>query len=262
MSGVTITTPPAPATAPNAPVVETTPTITGGVQIKEGQATQTPPVSTEEKPKLAGKFENVEALEKAYKELETKLGAPKAPEPPAKPAAGTVEASGLDFNAIADEYTNSNGALSEATTKTLTDKGLTLETVKAFVAGQAAIAKQARAEFVQIAGSEETLTSVVEWAKDPNNIPEAEAKAYDAAVNRGDQTVAKMLWQNIVNRYQAVNGNDPKLVSGSTVPGPGGVKPFANYDQVVAAMSDPRYDSDAAYRDEVIARIARSPNLA
>ena len=258
MSGITISSPPAPAVSPNpAPEVQTQPTLTGGVVV-----TDTTPATpaTLETPKLAGKFNDVAALEKAYKELESKLGQPKAADAPAAaPATTPIENAGLDLNAIAEEFTSKNGVLTDKTVESLKAKGLTVDNVKTYVDGQNAIAQQVRSEFAQIAGSEEALKATLGWAK--TNIPEAEAKAYDAAVKSGDMTVAKMLWQNIVNRYQAVHGKDPKLVTGGNVPASTGVQPFENYSQVEKAMSDPRYDTDESYRQAVAQRIAASPKL-
>lgn len=254
MTSVTIATPPAPAVAPNAATVETKPTITGGVQVVEQPAA--PATAPAETPKLAGKFADAKALEQAYIELEKKLGAPKAPEAPATPATTAIENAGLDLNAIAEEFTSKAGVLTEATITALKAKGLTVDNVKTYVDGQTALGKQVRAEFAEIAGGEAEMASAIEWAK--SGLSKEEAQAYNDAVNNGNQTVAKMLWQNIVNKYQTANGTDPKLVSGSTIPGAQGVKTFANYDQVVVAMSDPRYATDEAYRQEVAKRIGAS----
>lgn len=250
MSGLTIIDAPTPAAAPNASTVTTTPTVTGGVMV-----TGSTPAEGE-KSKLAGKFANVDELEKAYTELQKLVGTPK---PAELPVATAIETSGLDLNAIAEEYTTADGKLSDKTTSALTAKGLSVENVQQYVAGQTAIAQQVRAEFAQIAGGEEALKATLVWAK--ANIPEAEAKAYDAAVTNGDKTVAKMLWQSLVSRYQAIHGKEPSLVTGAVVPGTSGVEPFANYGQVTAAMNDPKYQTDEAYRQKVAKRIAASPAL-
>ncbi len=259
MASVTIQSPVAPAAAPNAPVVQTTPTITGGVMVTEAPVT-TAAAPAEPTVESLG-FKTPAELAKSYQELRAKMSgkvetpaAPAAPVTP--PAAATIEASGLDFNAIAEEFTKANGTLTAETTAALTAKGLTVETVKTYVAGQEALGRQVRAEYAQIAGSEQALDAVRSWA--PNNLPKEEVEAYTAAIERGDAVVAKMLFQNMVNKYQAVNGKDPKIVTGSVVPGSSGVEPFASWEHYLASTDNKKYATDETYRAMIAKRLAAS----
>ncbi len=55
--------------------------------------------------------------------------------------------------------------------------------------------------------------------------------------------------------YQENAGYEGRMYSGQDAPDRGGLQPFRSQAQVVAAMSDPRYDNDPAYRADIAARL-------
>ena len=55
--------------------------------------------------------------------------------------------------------------------------------------------------------------------------------------------------------YQENVGYEGRMLSGRNAPDVGGLQPFRSQAQVVAAMSDPRYDNDPAYRADIAARL-------
>jgi len=90
---------------------------------------------------LAGKYKNVEELEKAYTELQSKLGKADAPsEEDTAPvdtneAENAVEAAGLDFASLESEY-DTQGELSEDSFKKLEQAGIPRSAVDQYIAGQ------------------------------------------------------------------------------------------------------------------------------
>jgi hypothetical protein len=112
-----------------------------------------------------------------------------------------------------------------------------------------------RQEFAQIAGSEEVLKSVLEWAA-TNGDPTA-VKTYNDAVSKGDTVVAKLALQSLGNSYNNAVGTDPSLLNGD-VGVDSGVEAFASSAQVVEAMKDRRYEIDPAYRATVEKRLAKT----
>ena len=54
-------------------------------------------------------------------------------------------------------------------------------------------------------------------------------------------------------------GYEGRMLSGKSPSTSGEV--FRSQPELVAAMNDPRYDSDPAYRQDVIAKLERSDNL-
>ena len=56
--------------------------------------------------------------------------------------------------------------------------------------------------------------------------------------------------------YEAQNGMEGQMLSGKAAPGKQDA--FRSQSEVVQAMSDPRYDRDPAYRQDVFAKLERS----
>ena len=90
------------------------------------------------------------------------------------------------------------------------------------------------------------------WAAE--TLSDDDLEAYNETVESGTVSQAKFAIKSLYSQFQAAGS--PKLVQGS-VNGTG-VPPFQSRAQVTAAMKDRRYDSDPAYRDEVLKRLARS----
>lgn len=198
---------------------------------------------------LPEKFKTAEDMAKSYTELEKKVG---APAPAALPA-------GIDVAAIANEYATNGGKLSDATQKSLADKGVTRATLDQYIAGQEAISREQRSTLAEVVGGPDKLANVLAWAK--TGLSAAEIKAYDSMIDSNNIEGAKLLLGSIGQKYVAANGNDPKLITGVSVPNSSGVKPFESSAQVVAAMSDKRYQDDSAYRKTVSDRLAVTNNM-
>ncbi len=49
--------------------------------------------------------------------------------------------------------------------------------------------------------------------------------------------------------YQAAEGSDPSLIGGQATSSTGGI--YSSWAEVTSDMSDPRYESDPAYRQSV-----------
>ena len=58
------------------------------------------------------------------------------------------------------------------------------------------------------------------------------------------------------SQFQNANGYEGRMLSGKAPKTSGDV--FRSQAEVVAAMSDPRYDKDPAYRQDLIEKLGRS----
>jgi hypothetical protein len=245
------------------------------VEKTEAPAEVVPEQKAEEK-LLAGKFKTPEELEKAYAELQKKLGAPKEEAPKAdevkpeekpdetteeKPAeateekpAETAEAPVLDFAKLSEEWQTNEGKLSDETQANLTKLGITPEVTGLFYAGIEAIIGQRSATVQSLAGSAEEYKSLVEWGV--ANLPAAEQAAFnnalDKALYEGD-TAAISLMVPAVKAKMA--GGAPSYVQSQTGVGQAAIQPFANRSEQSAAINDPRYGRDRAYTREIERRI-------
>ena len=93
---------------------------------------------------------------------------------------------------------------------------------------------------------------MAEWAK--ANMSPAEIDAYNKATASNDMTVVENAVLGLAYRYQSEVGKDPKLLGGKAAGNSG----FQSVAQLTAAMKDPRYEKDPAYRREVQNRLANS----
>jgi hypothetical protein len=219
---------------------------------------------TGEGEKILGKFDSQEDLVKAYQELERKMSQ-QSQEPTEQKsndkvdvseisedqANDLVEKAGLDMDTMADHYYE-NGSLSDEHYAALEEAGIPREYVDQYIAGVQAEAEQIRDQIFDEVGGEEQFAAMSEWAA--ANLSEQELNAYNEAVESGDMSVVRSAVMSLAFRYQRDAGRDPNLVGGNN----GGLAGFESLAQLTAAMKDPRYTSDPAYRREVEQKLARS----
>ena len=217
--------------------------------------------------RLAGKYKDAQELEKAYIELEKKLGSrdgesaePSEPQEQQEPSeyATQIEAIGK----AADEF-NSKGELSPETLAEF-EKMSSKELIQAYFeyekglpamdAPQAAELTQADINTIQNSvGGEAAYQQLVGWAA--QNFSEAEIQAFDNVVDSGNVAAINLALAGLQARYTDANGYEGKMIQGkATAP----ADTFKSQAEVVRAMSDSRYDRDPAYRDEIMQKLARS----
>ncbi len=208
---------------------------------------------------LPEKFNSPEDLAASYAELEKKLsgGTEEAPKVEGdnalEDARDVVAGSGLDFDALSTEFL-SNGELSEESYTALEGKGFTRDLVDSFIDGQNAKAQLYRADILLAVGGEDTYNDMAVWAA--GNLTEAELNAYNDQVDSGNLTAAKMAVAGLKARFVAANGAEPQLLNGET--GGDSAEVFRSTAELTAAMRDPRYKKDAAYRADVERRLSKS----
>lgn len=213
---------------------------------------------------LPEKFKSVEDMAKAYSELEKKMSGPKedaakeeTPEYSAEAApndaAQALDNAGLDFEAFSTEYAE-KGSLTEESYKALADKGFSKDLVDSWIAGQEAIANSATQAVYNQVGGADTYAEMMTWAS--QNMTEAEINSYNNAVDSGDINLINLAVQGLQSRYRSVEGNEPKLVQGNNAPTTSGA--FQSAAEITAAMRDPRYHADPAYRKQVAEKLSRS----
>ena len=214
---------------------------------------------------------NYEALSKSYQELEKKQSTKEPEAPPATPPADdkskegddkgegdqqdaankAVESAGLNMADLSKEYSE-NGTLADKSYEALEKAGIPRETVDQYIAGQQALAQQARAQAFAITEGEEGYQTMTSWAK--NNLSPAELETYNKSVNSANAGVREMAVRGMWAKYSSESGQGRALVHGK-----GSASESTGYKsnaEIVAAMSDPRYAKDPAYRKAVEAKVA------
>jgi len=222
--------------------------------------------------RYAGKFKSAEDLEKAYKELESKLGKKEeessedvSEEPSADvPTEDTTSETAKFIQEASEEYfSNSNQLkpetvqkLKEMPSEQLIDAYLELQKNATIQPSQLSDA-DANAILASV-GGESAYNETLAWAAD--NLKPDEVAAFDNVVNSGNKDAIFFAVQALNQRYQDAVGFEGKRVSGKAVKNTS-VKGFRSQAELARAISDPRYRNDPAYRLDIQDRLAVSGDL-
>ena len=109
-------------------------------------------------------------------------------------------------------------------------------------------------ELQGIVGGKENYTNMMNWAV--QNLGEQEVNMFDTVMERGDPLAAFFAVRSLAYRYNDAIGYDGKVVTGKA--SKSGSDIFKSQAEVVAAMGDPKYDSDPAYRRAIMEKLDRS----
>ena len=222
---------------------------------------------------LAGKYKSAEDLEKAYIELQKKLGENGEEEVQQESADEEPEETTLSDGASLitsanDEFYANDGKLSEETlekfssmsSKELVEAYLEVQGTPEFQAQSSDTADLSDAEINQVknsVGGDQAYSNIIGWAQD--NLDAEAQEAFDSIVATGSMQAIKIAVAGLKSQYEAANGFEGKMYTGKPPKSSGDV--FRSQAELVRAMSDPRYDSDPAYRQDVIEKLDRSNNL-
>lgn len=207
---------------------------------------------------LAGKYKSAEELEAAYIELQKKLGDSSDETPEEQPEEQPEEGASI-LDKLWEEARNNK--VSEETIKELSNSDPN-ELAKMYLEYRSQSENQTKqvlsGEDVQelkgLAGGEEQYNQMLGWAGE--NLSQQEIEMYDSIMDQGDPAAAFFAVQALTYRYQDANGVEGNLVKGKAPTNPTGS--FRSQAELVQAMSDPRYDRDPAYRQDVIQKLERS----
>ena len=171
---------------------------------------------------LAGKYEDAEQLEKAYLELQGKLGQPQEEE-------------------VEEEEVEEDTGEEEEYSEEEEDEGyeLTDGDIEAIY---------------EMVGGEQEYNNMINWAGE--NLSDMEVQMFDHVMDLGDPYAVFFAVRSLGNSYQNAVGTDGELLTGTAASNP--VDSFRSQAEVVSAMEDPRYDRDPAYRQDVFDKLDRS----
>lgn len=221
----------------------------------------------EESELLAGKYRNAEELENAYLELQKKLGSDDEAEVDTLDNDETEEeewSAGASLIADAsNEFYSNEGQLSEDTMKQFSEMS-SQDLVEAFMeiqranpdVGNAPSPDLTDAEMNQVynsAGGEAEYQRLTAWAAE--NISEDKLDAFNTVVDRGESLAIQMAVAGLRSEYENAEGYEGRMLTGKAARTSEG---FRSQAEVVAAMSDPRYDRDEAYRQDLYDKLERS----
>ena len=254
---------------------------------------------------LAGKYKDAADLEKAYIELQKKLGDNDSTEPVqetteeevtdtkseepdqvdtskdynedgtvnyaevseayGKEISAVMEKAGVDPWAISQEFHDNEGAYTPEMVKQLTDAGFSESAVKSYFAGRAVEAGYINSSASDISdmevqniqqevGGTETYNNMIGWAS--QNLTKSAIQAFDRTMDNGNIDQIRLAVAGLQAQYENATGYEGTMYSGKAAQT--SKDTFRSQAELVAAMSDRRYDNDPAYRQDVIEKLDRS----
>ena len=232
-------------------------------------------LQAEQEDMLAGKFRDAEELERAYIELQRKLGSKESSSSEAGEEEPTTEPEEEQevpneepsevvslINDASTEYYQNEGQLSEETLSKLYEAD-SKELVAAYMQMQQAAPQQQEVadlsdrdvmEIKSMAGGDDGYSEMTSWAAE--NLPPADVQAFDALVATGQMGAIRLAVAGLKSLYQSDVGYEGRMLSGKSAVETEDV--FRSQAEVVRAMSDPRYENDPAYRNDVFTKLDRS----
>ena len=219
---------------------------------------------------LAGKYKNAQDLEQGYIELQKKLGEGEAEEPVAEAEEEEYEGEeGEEDISILDElweYELNNEEFHEDAVAELQQMdpvdlaNLHIEyrkQVEEEGVGAKDFTEAEMSELKGVVGGDENYQNMLQWAG--ANLNQQEIDMFDAVMQRGDALGAFFAIRSLAYRYNDAAGYEGKMLTGNAPKTSG--SQYRSQQEVIQAMSDPRYESDPAYRKDIMDKLKRSPNV-
>ena len=225
---------------------------------------------------LAGKYKDAQELEKAYVELQKKLGDKGSKD---SPEAGDsqdseeveskedqqdedeTEEDSYDDGILDQLWEEANG--DEYSKETLEElqkldsvdiADMHLRYRQQVEQSRPQITEAQAQDLKNVAGGDQQYGEMLQWAK--GNLNPQEVEMFDTVIERGDPLAAFFAVRSLAYRYQDSQGREGTMVTGTAPRGDG--SQFTSQAEVVEAMSDPRYDRDPAFRQKVMKKLERS----
>ena len=215
---------------------------------------------------LAGKYKNAEELEKGYLELQQKLSNQEEETAEEEEQGEEGEVEGTILDQLWDEATSESGEYSQETLDELNNMKVE-ELAQMHLEYRNSVQNQQPQgkdfseadikELKGIVGGEKNYSNMIDWAQ--KSLNEQEVKMFDAVMERGDPLSAFFAVRSLAFAYNDAIGYDGNMVQGKA-PRQSNDQ-FRSQAEVVAAMGDPRYENDPAYRRDIMDKLERSPNV-
>ena len=223
---------------------------------------------------LAGKYKTAEELEKAYGELQKKLGDQEKsteeetsqtedqvetePEPEVNQTTALITDASTEYAEKGELSQETLAKFSEMSSKDLVQAYL--EAYKDQPTQQAEVADLTESDVNVIrnsVGGDAAYSQIMTWGT--ANLPQDTMQAFDSLVNSGNAKAIELAVSGLKAQMENATGYEGRMLSGKAPKASGDV--FRSQPELVAAMNDSRYDNDPAYRQDVIAKLERSDNL-
>ena len=210
---------------------------------------------------LAGKYKNAEELESAYLELQKKLGSDDDDEfeEQVEEQEESEETDSDLFDRLWEGELNdefSDDILEELSNADPTDLAqMHLDYRRQMEANAPQpMTEETATQLKGMVGGDQEYTNLLGWAKE--NFSEQEIDMYDSIMDSGNTEAAFFAIQALALRYSDSVGTEGELIQGRAATD--STQGFRSQAELVNAMNDPRYERDAAYRNDIMRKLELS----
>jgi len=238
--------------------------------------------------RLAGKYKTAEELEAGYLELQKRLGdtpTTETDEPETEyqlysddgavnydtanelygdQLGDLFKSNDIDPFAMSKHFEENNGTLDDTMYEQLNKAGLSKSVVDSYLEGvrkSTGFSPETAAPYLNeadvnevktMAGGEDGYNNLMDWAG--KNLDQEAAKDYDDVLATGNKSAVKFAVKALMGQYEDANGRDSKLVTGKE----SATETYRSMAEVVRDMNKPEYQTDEAFRDDVIRKLSAS----
>lgn len=226
---------------------------------------------------LAGKYKDAQELERAYVELQKKLGEGEEASPETEQPTDTKQEEETEdtdetkeeapdyafLDTLYEEATSGKEynketieQLSKLSTEQVADMHLrwVKDASERYIERPADFTEQDATELKGVVGGEANYNNMIEWAN--QNLSEQEITMFDSVMERGDAASAFFAVKSLAYRYNDTIGKEGQMITGTAPKSDGST--FRSQAEVVKAMRDSRYERDPAYRQDIQDKLSRS----
>ena len=215
----------------------------------------------EEAQLLAGKYQSAEELEKAYVELQQRFSSGERGEPEEEPQE-QEEVVDPETDLMETLWNEAQDEWTEDTLTKLRDSD-PVDIAQAYLEYRSEnqsrqLTEDETGSLYAMVGGEQEYGDMLQWAS--SNLDQQQIELYDSVMQKGDPAACYWAVQALAFRMAETEGWTPQdFLSGSAPVNRADV--FRSQAEVVEAMSDPRYDRDPAYRQDIMNKLERSNEL-
>jgi len=243
---------------------------------------------------LAGKYKDAEALEKAYIELQQKLGDQESKPEQALPSdkweaspgvsgydtegavdydavekvygeqlSSVFEKADLDPWTISKHFHENEGTITDDMYSDLENAGIPRSTIDSYLAGRANEMGYTSSDDSVDQAYVDDMYKMAGGKRAYNNMTdwardnlnEDDQQAFNDVTSSGNKAAVRFAVKALMGQYEDAVGRQPTLVTGKNARSPGTYRSMA---EVVRDMEDSRYEKDEAFRFDVMQKLERS----
>lgn len=204
---------------------------------------------------LAGKYKSAEELEQGYLELQRRMG---EGQPNQQESSDVSDQLAKAYESYSSEKKFDASAFENVSKEDL---------IKAFFENSEEVPQTEESEgpdltqeqvdgMMNSVGGKEQYQQIMNWAV--QNLPKSDIEAFDAIVESANPFQINMAVEAMAKRYTDANGQEGQTIQGRSAKM---TDSYRSQAEMIRDMNDPRYDSDPAYRNDVMTKLANSPNL-